>query len=137
MKLIMSLFILLVLSGCAETTVYLGARSHHWNSGEYNENNHFVAVEYKSYIAGTFINSYAKRSHMAGYNFSLYENDYIILQTMAVGVVGYESVQIDNYPMVGKVALTLVPVIQLNAPYIRPAIGQLGQATFITIVIPF
>ena len=53
----------------AETDLYLGAWSKHFDSYDYNEENRLLAVSHNNWVGGRFDNSYGRETWFAGYDF--------------------------------------------------------------------
>lgn len=74
MKHLIAIVALLVMASnaSAEGSVYLGGWSTHLKSAHAtNETHDFLVVEYKGYIAGSFINSYGARTEIVGKKFEI------------------------------------------------------------------
>jgi hypothetical protein len=52
-----------------ESTAYLGMWTRHFHPGV--DNNQMIAIDYRGYFGGTFINSYGQRSYAAGFDRTL------------------------------------------------------------------
>lgn len=139
MKYLIALLLTISFNASA-TSVLLGGWSHHLNAGDYNEKHDFLAVEYNQWVGGTFINSHNNRSYIAGYDF-VYETQYVNFGAITGIVKGYTKDDLgSNYDwlIVGSDFMpAVVPYVQINTPYVKPVVGLLGQAVFLTFRVDF
>ena len=121
------LILTLLLSSTANAYVMVGGWSKHFHDKGQNETHDLMAVEYDSVIAGTFVNSYGDRSYVAGYDFSGYWKG-LEYGAIVGGVIGYP--QSDLLPAV-------VPYVTIKDWNVKPAIGLLGKAVFLSFKIDY
>ena len=111
-------------------SLLLGLYTAHMTGGTYNNENQLMAAKYNSYVAGTMVNSYKRRSYLAGYDIEGGENWGIIVG----GVSGYD------YDCMRKVCMQYErdqsDVIPLIAPYYRygPLVGVAQGGAFTLIL---
>ncbi|MGO1190291.1 hypothetical protein [Vibrio casei] len=138
MKTLLSILLLTLPFNTSAASVMLGGWSHHLHKSEsktYNEKNDLIAIEYDGWIGGTFVNTFDDRTFFAGYNFES-EFKYLSFGAIAGMSKGYkpEDKKLafgDNYMPI------VMPYVQINTPYVKPVLGLLGNAVFLTFRIDF
>lgn len=124
--------------------LYYGGWSKHLNESDYdrNENNQLVAFEYRSWVVGTFVNSFYDRTWMAGYNFN-YAWDKLEVGIIGGVSYGYDEEDADEskyaisykgWSPVGFLYISY-PVYNSDSLEIRTVMGSLGSA--LTLVAQF
>lgn len=94
----------LAAAGEYNTEILYGFYTDHLNKGDFNEENHLVGIRHKSFVAGTFENSYHQRTYFAGYLKEWNPRPNLILGGVVGGMHGYcweafepgKAVDIDN-----------------------------------------
>ncbi len=127
MRYIIALLLVLV-SFSSNAYVMLGGWSSHLCDGEFNETHNFLAVEHENFMIGTFKNSFYKRSTLAGYIWHG-NTEHIEYGAITGAVTGY-----GQYADVLPIA---VPYVTLTHGPVKPVVGLLGEAVFISIRIDF
>ncbi len=92
--------------------IILGMFSKHTSKKKRNEDNHMFGIQYKGYTAGTFINSYHKRTYFAGVSRELWQkrinDNFDINFHYRAGLLhGYG----DNYPDFLGLTPVILPII--------------------------
>lgn len=113
-------------------SAYFGGWSHHLVAGEYNEKHDYIGVEYNKVHFGSFVNSYNARSYILAYNWNGYVEDYNLEYGMLIGTIhGYTKDKVD-IPMVNGFMPAIVPYVKFTKYPIKPTIGFMGPALFLT-----
>lgn len=106
--------------------LYTGAWSYHFNdmpenkyTDEYNEDNDMIAIEYKNYMIGTFVNSYNHRNYLAAYTI---ESDNFLL---VAGVSDNYKGDTCNSLAIKNACLALLPFVKIpKTPIIFGVMGN-------------
>ena len=112
--------------------VHTGAWSQHLSSEDYNESHNLLAVEYSSYMAGYFNNSYGENSGFIAKRFSW---DYGHWQAgISVGAVyGYRSC-LKGWDEGGKRVCPMVsPSLTYTRYPVQPSVLILGNAIAVSV----
>jgi len=118
-----------------ESHLYLGMLTWHFNSKSRHEDrwqNQLIAGNYKSFFAGTFLNSFSDRTYVAGIQRNVFKRGDNIkgyeIGYRAGGIYGYEE-------RFGHIAKTL-PVLPLIQPYIAFQYRRVGvEFSYIGVVL--
>lgn len=123
------ILILAVWSGNAkaEAAILLGGWSDHpISEAEYNEDHKATLIEYGSYMAGRFHNSYGRNTWAAAYGFSKQWGDW--RGSVHVGAMyGYRSCYGDDGDS-ATICPMAYPALTYTAYPVQPQVGLLGEA---------
>lgn len=111
----------------AETAVILGGWSDHLiTKDDYNENHKATIIEYGSYMAGRFTNSYDRNTWFVAYGWDKQLGDW--RGSVHVGAMhGYRSCYGDDGNS-AKVCPMAYPALTYTAYDVQPQVGLLGEA---------
>lgn len=117
--------------------LYGGGYSHHWIVDNVtNESHDMLAIQYGTYVAGRFNNSYGDESYFIAYEFNWrpFEFDpYIQTFTWSGAVRGYRNCVFDKMTGDAELCLFIVGGIRYTRWFIEPALAQVGDATSLII----
>lgn len=117
-------------------SVYALGYSKHLVEGDYNETHNYFAVEWHNFHVGTFNNSYNNQSYIVSYNLEIWENSNFTVGGLSGFVHGYHKDKV-NIPMIKGMMPVIVPYVKYTKYKVKPTVGLLGQAVFITFEIDF
>lgn len=113
----------------SETALHVGGYSYHVATGhkyDYNDWHQLVAVEYDSYIAGRFLNSYDRETFVVGYGWSKNWGD--IKGSVYVGLTyGYRSCFGDDGTK-GRFCPVAFPTLHYTKYDVQPGLLLFGEA---------
>ena len=117
---------------CAETYLYLGGSSYHFDrSYDYNETNDLYGIEYNNWIGLRFNNSYHQESYAALYNWEVYKTDQLTVSLFPGAVYGYNKCfGHDNSS--SNVCPTLLPAVTFTEYRVQPSFVTIFQGVAIT-----